>query len=45
MVKKFELLHSEWSIDEGELTPKLSLKRKVILQKYKAQVEKIYNNG
>jgi long-chain acyl-CoA synthetase len=44
-VKKFELLYNEWSIDGGELTPKLSLKRKVILQKYKAQVEKIYNNG
>lgn len=41
-VKKFELLSAEWSIDGGELTPKLSLKRKVILGKYKAQVEKIY---
>jgi long-chain acyl-CoA synthetase len=44
-VKKFELLANDWSIDGGELTPKLSLKRKVILQKYKTQVEKIYNNA
>jgi long-chain acyl-CoA synthetase len=44
-VKKFELLTEDWSIDGGELTPKLSLKRKVILQKYKDQVEKIYRNG
>ena len=34
----------DWSIDGGELTPKLSLRRKVILQKYKDQVEKIYKN-
>ncbi len=44
-VKKFELLTADWSIDGGELTPKLSLKRKVILQKYKDQVEKIYRNA
>jgi long-chain acyl-CoA synthetase len=43
-VKKFELLHNEWTIDGGELTPKLSLRRKEILQKYKTQVVKIYKN-
>lgn len=41
-VKKFELLSTEWSIDGGELTPKLSLKRKVILQKNENIVDKIY---
>jgi long-chain acyl-CoA synthetase len=44
-IKKFELLTDDWSIDGGELTPKLSLRRKVILQKYKDQVEKIYKNA
>jgi len=44
-IKKFELLTEDWSIDGGELTPKLSLKRKVILNKYKAQVEKIFRNA
>jgi long-chain acyl-CoA synthetase len=44
-VKKFELLTEDWSIDGGELTPKLSLRRKSILQKYKIQVEKIYRNA
>lgn len=43
-IKKFELLSREWSIDGGELTPKLSLRRKEILEKYKAQVEKIYKD-
>jgi long-chain acyl-CoA synthetase len=41
-VKKFELLPNEWSVDTGEMTPKLSLKRKVVMEKYKAAVERIY---
>lgn len=41
-VKKIALLPEEWSIDGGELTPKLSLKRKVIMEKYNNLVEKIY---
>jgi long-chain acyl-CoA synthetase len=41
-VKKVELLSKEWSIDGGELTPKLSLKRKVILEKNKDLIEKMY---
>lgn len=43
-VKKFELLNQEWSIDGGELTPKLSLRRKAILEKYKEKVERIYRS-
>lgn len=42
-VKKFELTPNIWSIDSGELTPTLKLKRKVILEKYKALYEKIYS--
>ncbi len=42
-VKKIALLPAEFTIDGGEMTPKLSLKRKVILQKYHDIVEKIYN--
>jgi long-chain acyl-CoA synthetase len=41
-VKKFELIADEWSIASGEMTPKLSLKRKVILKKYEKLVEEIY---
>jgi long-chain acyl-CoA synthetase len=43
-VKKFELLPNEWTVAGGEITPKLDLKRKVILEKYKALVDKIYNS-
>jgi long-chain acyl-CoA synthetase len=41
-VKKFELLPQEWSVDSGELTPTLKLKRKVIMEKYKEAIERIY---
>ena len=43
-VKRFELLPREWSVESGEVTPKLSLKRKVIMEKYKDAVERIYDN-
>jgi len=42
-IKKFELLSHEWSVETGEMTPKLSLKRKVIMEKYKDAVRKIYS--
>jgi len=42
-VKKFELLPDEWTVDTGEMTPKLSLKRKVIIEKYKNAIERIYS--
>lgn len=41
-VKRFALLPKQWSIDGGELTPKLSLKRKVVLEKNAALIDKIY---
>ena len=41
-VKKFELLANEWSVDTGELTPKMSLKRKVVMEKYRDSIERIY---
>jgi len=41
-VKKFELLDREWNIDGGELTPTLKLKRKVIMEKYREAVDRIY---
>jgi long-chain acyl-CoA synthetase len=41
-VKKFELLPNEWSVDTGEMTPKLSLKRKVVMEKYRDVIDRIY---
>jgi len=41
-VKRYQLLPNEWTVDTGELTPKMSLKRKVVLEKYSSTVNKIY---
>ncbi|MGN7783185.1 AMP-dependent synthetase/ligase [Niabella sp. 22666] len=41
-IKKFALLSTDWSVDGGEMTPKMSLKRKVIMEKYKNYIEDIY---
>lgn len=42
-VKKFELLPREFSIDKGEMTPKMSLKRKAILENFKEKVKDIFD--
>ncbi|MCX2573256.1 AMP-dependent synthetase/ligase [Pedobacter sandarakinus] len=44
-VKRFALLPKEWSINGGELTPKLSLKRKIITEKNNTIIEKIYKDA
>ena len=41
-IKKFELLPNEWTVDGGEMTPTLKLKRKVIMEKYRDAIERIY---
>ncbi len=41
-VKKFELVSNEWTVDGGELTPTLKLKRKVIMEKYRDAIDRIY---
>ncbi len=42
-IKKFALLPKEWSIDGGEMTPKLSIKRNVVMQKFSSLIQDIYN--
>ncbi len=42
-VKKIELLPFDWTIETGEMTPKLSLKRKVIMEKNKEIIKRIYS--
>jgi long-chain acyl-CoA synthetase len=41
-IKKFTLLPAEWTINSGELTPKLSMRRKVIEQKFAEEIEAMY---
>jgi len=44
-VKRFELTPDVWSIDGGQLTPTLKLKRKIIKEIYKDLYGKIYRNN
>lgn len=41
-IKKFEILDTEFSVDSGELTPSLKVKRKVVEAKYKDLLDSLY---
>ena len=41
-MKRFALLPVEFSIDGGELTPTLKLRRKPILAQYAAEIEALF---
>ncbi|WP_239020950.1 AMP-dependent synthetase/ligase [Pontibacter arcticus] len=43
-VKKFVLMPSQWTIENGELTPTLKLKRQVIVKKYDDLIGSMYAN-
>ena len=43
--KKVALLEHDFSIERGELTPKLSVKRRVIDKTYKALIDSLYEEG
>ncbi len=42
-IKKFELLSDPWDVASGELTPTMKLKRRVIREKYKDIITRVYN--
>jgi long-chain acyl-CoA synthetase len=44
-VKKFAILAKPFGIDTGELTPTMKIKRKVVAQKYSAEIEAMYAGG
>ena len=43
-VKKFHLLSNEWTVEAGELTPTMKLKRKVIYERYAKHVGDLYKD-
>jgi long-chain acyl-CoA synthetase len=44
-VKKFVLIEKEFTVEGGELTPTLKVKRRVIDEKYRAVIERIYSDA
>lgn len=42
-IKKFAIIPNEFTIETGELTPTLKMKRKVILKKFDSIIQNIYN--
>jgi long-chain acyl-CoA synthetase len=41
-IKRFALLPAEWTVDTDELTPTLKLKRRVIHERYAAEITALY---
>ena len=41
-VKRFTIVPDDWTPDSGEVTPSLKLKRQVVLDKYRSQIEEMY---
>jgi long-chain acyl-CoA synthetase len=41
-IKKVAVVPEEWSVESGELTPSMKLKRRVILEKYKQTIDTLY---
>ena len=44
-IKKIALLPREFSIEGGELTPSLKVKRRVVEQKYKDMIDRMYEGA
>lgn len=43
-VKKYILLKDAWSVESGELTPTMKIKRRQILEKHTARIEELYRS-
>ena len=44
-IKKIKVVEGPWTVDSGDMTPSLKLKRKVLMAKYAKEVESIYREG
>ncbi len=43
-IKRFHLVPDEWSMDSGELTPTLKLRRRVVTERYAAEIAAFYHD-
>ncbi|HEX6365073.1 MAG TPA: long-chain fatty acid--CoA ligase, partial [Agromyces sp.] len=44
-IRKFTILPDEWTEASGHLTPKMSIKRNVILEDFSGQIEAMYSGA
>ncbi len=45
LLKRFALVPDEWSVDGGELTPSMKLKRRVLLERYRDEIAAMFSKG
>ena len=43
-MKRMTVVPDEWTIDSGELTPSMKLKRRVVAKKYEAEIAEFYKD-
>jgi long-chain acyl-CoA synthetase len=41
-IKRFRLVPDEWTVDSGELTPSMKLRRRIVAQKYAGEIAEFY---
>lgn len=44
-ILKFRIMSNDWTVDSGELTPKMSIRRDFIVQKYNDLIEEFYSSS
>ena len=42
-IKRFDILTSEFTVDEGEVTPSLKIRRRAVEKKYSDRLDAIYD--
>ncbi|MNL50682.1 Long-chain-fatty-acid--CoA ligase FadD15 [compost metagenome] len=42
-IKKYAVLPNEFTVEGGELTPSMKVKRKVVDQRFKEKIDSLYN--
>jgi long-chain acyl-CoA synthetase len=43
-IKRFQILSTEFSVDEGEVTPSLKVRRRAVEQKYADVLDSMYDS-
>ena len=41
-IKKFEIVFEAWTVESGDLTPSMKIKRRVVEKKYQQQIDDMY---